>query len=68
MMKFIPVILLLSGCCALKYPLDGKAQSWCNHLKTAQEVCATHGGLDKRNDYTPYRALCADGTSVEYRK
>jgi len=28
-MRLLLLALLLSGCCSLKYPLDGKAQSLC---------------------------------------
>ncbi len=41
-MKLISVVLsllVLSGCCSLKFPLDGKAQSWCRAKKLATEYC-----------------------------
>lgn len=31
--------IMLTGCCALKNPLDGKAQSWCESEKMAMEYC-----------------------------
>ena len=41
-MRFIILLsLFLSGCslCALKFPLDAKAQGWCNRKKLADDFC-----------------------------
>lgn len=67
-MKYIIILLTLSGCCSLQYPLDGKAQSWCRYSKMADKACDPYGGRDLKSSLTPYSVSCADGTNVEYRK
>jgi hypothetical protein len=70
-MRTIVIALLLTGCCTLKHPLDGKAQNWCRYSKLAAKACKHHGGVMEHGDYapmTPYEVTCADGVRIEYRR
>lgn len=64
-MKYIIILLTLSGCCSLQYPLDGKAQSACERSKKAAKLCADNGGV-KQATYDV--AYCKDGAEMEYTK
>ncbi len=58
-MKYLMFLVLLSGCCSLRHPLDGKAQSWCEAEPNARKACADHGGL---GEWNPVHVRCKDET------
>ena len=62
-MKTTLLAILLTGCCALKHPLDGKAQSWCEAEPKARKLCADHGGLSEY--WNPVYIDCRDGAKFE---
>lgn len=67
------ILTLTTGCCVLKYPLDGKAQSWCKAESRAKKTCKKHGGIlystkgfkegYGKYTYDPIQVTCADGTT-----
>lgn len=65
-------LVLLTGCCSLKYPLDGKAVSWCERANRAENLCAAHGGIKRTNCASGGQdcgahygeTICANGISV----
>jgi hypothetical protein len=71
----LALALTLSGCCVLKYPLDGKAQSWCEAESRAEKNCKKHGGIFYSTKgynkgygqklYSPIEVTCADGTILD---
>lgn len=57
-------LIILSGCsvCQIKYPLDGKAQSWCRAKRVAHEYCGTDPEKDDAKIlYLPHTMVRCDG-------
>lgn len=69
-MKLLAIAFLLTGCCALKHPLDGQGMAWCGYSKLAEKACKPHGGVmdGGGRPMTPYEVTCADGVRIEYRR
>lgn len=63
-MKYLTAMILLTGCCAMKHPFDGKAQSWCEAEAKGNKLCADHGGLSP-GYWNPVYLNCADGSRFE---
>ena len=65
-MKYLAAIILLTGCCSLKHPIDGKAKSWCEAEAIGTKLCADHGGLSG-GYWNPVYINCTDGSRFERR-
>lgn len=51
--KLILAVMFLPACslCPLKYPLDGKAQSWCERQENGEKYCGHQGVKELEYSY-----------------